>query len=220
MIYKRCYEKGCAEGKKPYPRCNHAWHYHGEHTFADGRKVVQRGPMKKWAHLLAPGQELPRNRSEAESFAHTIHSWLVKGAEPPPPPTPPDSPPTTDDPPKLTLIREVGADFLKRRLGLNDKGTLTKSNDNNEPGCTNRIIDVLGHRPIEDLCDLRLLEGYLDEIHEDKESWASRNRAFSRLSTLFNYSRQYFGLVGPSPIPQPDLPAGVGEGARGVAPAR
>jgi integrase len=101
-------------------------------------------------------------------------------------------------------VRTVATDYRDRHL----KG----SSDKNEPGCINRIIHVLGDRPMADLLKQRVLEDYLEDVHGDNLTYTSRNRAFSRLSNLITYCRREFGLEGPSPFRHVQLnPQGVGK---------
>lgn len=190
MVHKRCHENGCKEGAKENPRCDHGWYLHGEHTPRDGHRFVERGPMKHYLWLAPAGTQLPENRTQAEDLEKLIYAWMIAGR--PPKPTTPQPTPPAGDGEKLHLVKHVATDYLERHL--------KNSGDKNEPSCTNRIIRELGERPMGDLLKQRVLEDYLDDVREDKESVASRNRAFSRLSNLVNYCRREFALEGTSPF--------------------
>ena len=202
MIYKRCQETGCPEGSKKNPRCEHGWYFYGEHTMTDGRKLHERGPLKRYLWLAPAGTLVPENRTQAEALEKLIVGWMAHGCPQPTPPEPP-APSSPDGEKKLHLVKDVATDYRDRHL--------KNSSDKNEPGCINRIIRELGPRPMTDLLVQRVLEDYLDEEYCDNSN-ATRNRAFSRLSNLVNYCRRDFALEGPSPFRHQTLnPTGIGK---------
>lgn len=167
MIFKRCHEKGCPEGKKDAPRCKHGWYFHGEH-----QGHIERGPLKQYAHLLLPGQVLPTTKTEALDLEKKIYTWLATGR---PAPTPTQVPPTSHLSAHKTVddvIRAYRADYADALRGKGHASALR------------RISREVGDQPCSVLFDRQALKTFLADVLEgdddDTPHLANRNRHLDR----------------------------------------
>jgi hypothetical protein len=146
---------------KTQKTCAHEFHFVGQH-----KGHVERGPFSKYAHLLEPGQQLPRTREEATIFHRQILTWLAKGRPLPPPP--PSAPP----PPR-------SAKTVAAVVKAYDKDHASKLADKGAPSILKRIVNTFGAEDYTALFDARRWKDFLGEI-EDETSRVNRNRHFAR----------------------------------------